>query len=673
LKKALEKARLSHGEVHTAGTPRRLAIWIDGLVSGQEDLEKEVVGPPARIAFDADGQPTRAALGFAKKQGIDPASLYKKATPKGDYLAGVVKNVGQKTEVLLRDILAELVDTLPFRKSMRWGHESVSFARPVHWICALYGGEVIPFTFGDVATGSKTYGHRFMAPQAIEVESAQSWSSSLAAAHVVVDIEAREAIIRDALREFSSQTDGSVVEDESLIREVAGLVEDPWGQLGHFHVDNLKLPREVLISAMRKHQRYFAFEDSEGRLLPCFAVFNNTRVKDPDVVAHGHERVLQARLYDARFFYSEDQALSLEGRLEKLSRVRFLGGLKKIEVGEDLLARTDRIEEITAIVAGRAYSGDAQVMADAKRAARLSKADLTTLMVGEFPDLQGTIGAYYARANGERDAVAEAIGEQYLPKGSGGRPASSAAGVCLALADKLELMAACFAVGLVPSGNKDPYGLRRAALGILRTLEEADLDLDLREVVTASVEVVKGSGEGATVEEIMAFFRGRLRGELIEAYRTDIVEAVLDAGFDRTLDARRRAEALDAIATEADLGPLGEAFKRINNILQKNAGAVEDGAAFDEAGVVEDEERVLGALALEIAEAMREELGLGDYRAALGNLLRLEKPLDAFFSKVMVMHEDPALRKNRLALLMHLRRTFSTVANVSRIQVRAAQ
>ena len=670
----LGAARLSFGAVQTRGTPRRLAVWVDDVDPAQEDTEEEVLGPPARVAFDAEGKPTRAAEGFAAKLGVGLDALTRKTTDRGDYLAATLRHKGQPTLEILPTILSEIVAGIPFRKSMRWGHEAVSFARPVHWICALYGGQIVPMAFGDVQSGDRTFGHRFMSPGPIKVVDASQWVRDLLAAHVEVDIDARRQMIRVGLSEMSAEAGGLAVPDPELVAEVANLVEMPLGQLGRFHEDNLKLPPEVLISAMRKHQRYFAFQDADGRLLPCFGVFNNTKVKDPAVVVHGHERVLQARLYDARFFFREDRERPLEDRLEILDRVRFLGGLEKIGVGDDLGSRTRRLQALTERIVAVVYPGDAAILAAAQRAAKLSKADLATLMVGEFPDLQGTIGAYYAEADGEPAAVAQAIGEQYRPRGASDGTARSPAGICLALADKLELMAACYAIGLIPTGNKDPYGLRRAALGVLRTLDEASLDVDLRIMVKAAVAVVRGEHEAAAaiVEEIMAFFGGRLRAELVDGHRTDIVDAVMAAGFDRPMDARRRVDALDAIAQQADLAPLGEAFKRINNILQKNAEAVDAKVSFQEDRVVQEEERTLGQLALELDTTMRQQLDAGDYHAALGHLVRLQKPLDDFFTEVMVMHEDPALRANRLALLSGLRRTFETVADVSRIQVRAS-
>lgn len=675
LAKNLDDARLAHGAIHTAGTPRRLAVWIDDVAPGQEDREEVRTGPPARIAFDAEGKPTRAAEGFARKQGVSPDALFKLETDRGEYVAARVHLKGKTTAELLPGVLAEIVANIPFKKSMRWGRESVTFARPVHWIVALYGGHVVPFVFGDVASGRTSQGHRFMSPGAIEVTGAAQWQEAMAAAHVMVSIEARRQIIRDDLQKMAQQIGGQVVEDEALVAEVANLVETPIGALGSFDEANLKLPREVLISAMRGHQRYFAFEDADGKLLAHFGVFNNTAVIDPAVVTRGHERVLEARLYDARFFYDEDRKGTLEARLPMLGRVTFLGKLAKAGIGADLLSQSERVRAIAERIAQMAYPGDEVLLGHVRRAAKLAKADLMTRMVNEFPDLEGIIGGYYAAAEGEPEAVAVAIREHYQPRGAGDAAASSPAGVCLALADKIERLAACYAVGVVPSGNKDPQGLRRAALGVLRTLDAAERDVDLRAVLRAAAEIVLGADgdeKVATIaDEILTFFGGRLRAELTDLYRTDIVDAVLAAGYDRTLDARRRAEALDHVAREADLAPLGEAFKRIHNILQKNAADVDDAADFQEDRVVQQEEATLGELARELRTTVAKQLEEGDYRAALGQLVRLQQPLDDFFTEVMVMHEDPALRTNRLALLLHLRRTFASVADVSRIQVRA--
>ncbi len=673
LGKRLAEEGLSHGAIHTAATPRRLALWVDDLQAGQADEEKTLTGPPARIAFDAEGKPTQAALGFARKQGIDPSTLFKLETDRGEYLAAVVQKRGARTAELLPGLIEDLISNVPFRKSMRWGTQTETFARPVHWICALYGGQVIPARFADVTSGNLTYGHRFHAPEAIVVEDAAQWASALGAASVEVDAEVRRETIRTQLVALAAEAGGVAVEDPELVAEVANLCEQPWGQIGRFDASNLELPREVLVTSMRSHQRYFAVEGPDGALLPCFVVFNNTRVRDPAVVAHGNERVLKARLHDGRFFYAEDRKQTLESRRPMLERVTFLGDLEKVGARTDLLGRVDRIEQVAKAVCWAAYR-DQVVATDATRAAKLAKADLATLMVGEFPDLQGTIGADYAVGDGERAQVADAIGEQYRPKGPSDDVPRTPAGICLAVADKLELMAACFCVGRVPSGNKDPFGLRRAALGVLRTLHENDVDVDLRELIGAAVGAVGGDrvNKDEITGQILEFLGGRLRAGLTQEFRTDIVDAVLEAGYDRPGDARARVAALAAIAEDADLAPLGTAFKRINNILTKNADDVDAGAVFAEDRATQTEEKILGNLAAELSTSMQSDLDRGDYRAAMGHLIRLQEPLDAFFNEVMVMHEDAALRSNRLALLAGLRHTFSTVADISRIQVRPA-
>ena len=672
LEKRFADEGLTYGAVHTAATPRRLAFWVDALQAAQADEEKILTGPPARIAFDGDGKPTKAALGFAAKQGVDPAALYKLETDRGEYLAARVEKKGARTAELLPGLIEELIANIPFRKSMRWGTETQTFARPVHWICALYGGQTIPVRFADVTSGNLTYGHRFHAPQAIQVTGAAQWAAELGEASVEVDTDKRRATIVTQLAALGAEAGGVAVDDPELVAEVANLCEQPWGQIGRFDASNLELPRQVLVTSMRSHQRYFAVEGEDGRLLPCFIVFNNTRVRDAAVVAHGNERVLKARLHDGRFFYAEDRKQTLESRRPMLERVTFLGDLDSVGARTDLLGRVERIEQVATAVCWAAYR-DKVVSSDATRAAKLCKADLATLMVGEFPDLQGTIGADYAAHDGERKQVADAIGEQYKPKGASDEVPRTPAGICLAVADKLELIAACFCVGRVPSGNKDPFGLRRAALGVLRTLHENDLDVDLRALVRAAVATVSKAGADEEITgQIVEFLGGRLRAGLTQEFRTDIVDAVMEAGYDRPGDARARVAALAAIAQDADLAPLGQAFKRINNILTKNASDVDVEAVFAEDRATQTEEKILGNLAAELSTSMQSDLDRGDYRAAMGHLIRLQEPLDAFFNEVMVMHEDAALRSNRLALLAGLRQTFSTVADISRIQVRPA-
>jgi len=679
--------RIGHDALCTGGTPRRLVIWAREVVARQEDLEEVKTGPPVRAAYDANGAPTKAAIGFARGAGVEVEDLFTLETKKGDYIAARVLTRGRDTVDLLADVLPGILTATPFRKSMHWGSTAFTFGRPVRWICALFGDRTIPFEFAGLPAGRTSRGHRIMAPGPVEVTDIDGYLASMRAAHVIVDTEERRTAIREALGTLSVEAGGRVVPNEALVREVANLVEQPYAALGRFDVSNLELPREVLLSSMTKHQRYFAVEDDQGRLLPVFGVIYNTRVRDAATVVHGNARVLRARLHDAGFFYNEDRKRTLAERVAELARVTFLGELDGIGVGSDLRSRAWRVEELAGFIARLAYPDNDDAVRDARRAAKLCKTDLVTQMVGEFPDLQGTIGAYYARADGESDEVADAIGEHYAPRGAGDPPARTPAGLCVALGDKLDLITACYAVDLVPTGNKDPYGLRRAALGILKTLEAADIDLNLRSLCKLAVRTLHGSTEQVKehsgestpadpaivvekhAEPILEFIGGRLRADLLDFYRTDIVDAVLAAGYDRPLDARQRVAALAAIAAEADLSPIGEGFKRINNILNKNAEEAELAGHFSLEAAVADEEKCLGLLATEIREGIREQIAGGNYREALSHLIRLQQPLDGFFTEVMVMHEDVALRRNRLALLRDLRQTFANIADISRIHV----
>ncbi len=685
----LDELQIAHAPLEVGGTPRRLALWSREVADRQEDLEEVRTGPAVKAAFDAEGRPTKAAEGFARGAGVSVEDLFRVETPKGEYLAARVIRAGRDTLAVLADALPGVLGSVPFRKSMRWGSGTTTFGRPVRGLCALFGAEVIPFDFAGLRSGRTVSGHRLMAPDTFEVRDIDSYLRGMELGFVVVDIEERRRRIRGLLSGLAAEAGGRLVPNEALVEEVANLVEHPWAALGSFDPANLELPREVLLSSMTKHQRYFAFEDASGRLMPVFGVVYNTKVRDAKVVVHGNQRVLRARLHDAGFFYAEDRKRTLAERVADLSRVTFLGELESVGVGADLRSRAWRVEELAGFISRLAYPGDEDTMRDARRAAKLAKTDLVTQMVGEFPDLQGTIGMYYGRADGESEEVAVAIGEHYAPRGAADAPAKSPAGICVALADKLDLIAACFAVSLIPTGNKDPYGLRRAALGVLKTLDAAGLDLNLRSLCKLAVRTLHGStdqakvhtglsGDGATdvverlAEPILEFIGGRLRAELLERHRTDIVDAVMAAGYDRPQDARRRVEALAAIAQEADLAPLGEAFKRINNILTKNAAEAEQAGAFELATTSQEEERRLGELAVELQQGMAEQLAAGDYRGALAYLIRLQQPLDAFFTAVMVMHEDVAVRRNRLALLQALRESFASVADISRVHVSRA-
>lgn len=656
---ALAGARLESERIRVLGTPRRLVLAVARLADHQPDLVERVVGPPARVAFGPDGAPTKAAEGFARRNGVDVSALGRSEVEgkKGEYVVCTRHEPGKPATAVLPGLLEGLIAEMPWPKSMRWGHREESFVRPVHWLVALLGDEVLSIRFADARAGQESRGHRFLSPEPVAVSSQlPAYLETLRERFVIVDPETRREMIAAELSRVESEAGARVRPDEPLLAEVANLVEYPSAVCGAFDEAFLEVPEEVIVSAMRAHQRYFALEDGQGRLINRFVTIAGTITRNPDVVRAGNERVLAARLSDARFFFREDRKLKLDDFAAKLDAVVFQQDLGSIG------AKTRRVAEIAAALA-------AEVGADAghvARAAALCKADLVTHMVFEFPDLQGVMGRHYAALAGEPEAVSEAIFEHYLPRGAGDALPRTDAGAVLGIADRLDTLVGCFAVGLVPTGSADPYGLRRAALGVLGILLDRGWPVSLSGLVDRAA-----SALAATVHvsdhcraEVMSFLRTRLKG-LLGELPADCVEAALTTGFDHVSDARERARAVAALRQREDFEPLGVAFKRVANILK--------GASVSEApdpGVFrEDEERALWQAFCEIESRADHHLAAGDYAAALGVLAALKEPVDRFFDKVLVMDEDPAVRANRLALLARVGGTFARIADFRQLAV----
>ncbi|RMH42428.1 MAG: glycine--tRNA ligase subunit beta [Deltaproteobacteria bacterium] len=651
----LAAARLAHGAVAVYGTPRRLAVSVVDVADRQPDLAERVVGPPVRAAYDADGRPTKAAIGFAAKNGVDVADLERAEVDgrKGEYVVCTRREAGQPALAVLADLIPSLLSDIPWPKQMRWHWRDEAFARPVHWVVAIYGGEVVPFTFRGVASGRMTRGHRFLAPGPIELDGDRDgYLRALRKAFVVADPAVRRDTIRGELRRIEEETGARVRRDDALVDEVCFLVEYPVGVCGQFDAAYLDVPEEVIVSAMRSHQRYFAMETRDGALTNRFATIAGTITRDVDVVRQGNERVLAARLADARFFFEEDRKRSLDEWAERLDGVVFQAKLGTVGA---------KVRRIARIAATFAPAGSEAAVA---RAAALCKADLVTHMVGEFPDLQGVMGAHYARLAGEPDAVCAAIREHYLPRGAGDALPQTDAGACLAIADRIDTIAGCFAVGLTPTGSADPYALRRAALGVLSIL----LDRGWRVGLDALVRAAAAEHEIAVpVDDVLEFLRVRLRGLLVDGrgLPADCVDAALAAGFFDVPDAAARAEAVAGLRNRPDFEPLATAFKRVANILKGEAAAGEP----DAEALAEPAERALfDALAAVRDEAAR-HVAAGDYRAALRELAALKDPVDRFFDEVLVLDEDPAVRANRLALLSAIHSAFARIADFRHLAV----
>ncbi|WP_434380521.1 glycine--tRNA ligase subunit beta [Melittangium boletus] len=664
------EARLKHGEVRVYGTPRRLAVWVKDVAPRGEDITREVQGPSAKAGFDKDGKPTKAAEKFAESQKVPVEALLRLQTPKGEYLGARVEEKGRAAAELLPDILHAAVHGINFRKTMRWGDVDQAFARPVQWVVALLGGEVLPVVLGDVKSGRTTHGHRFLAPEAITLAQPADYEQALEKAHVVADFSKRRAAVLERVRAAAQQAGGQLMEDDSLVDQVTNLVEQPNPVVGSFDERHLDLPAEVLVQEMKSHQRYFSILDGQGKLMPRFIAVSNTPVRDVKLSLRGYERVLRARLADGRFFFDEDRKTPLESRTGKLARVVWQGQLGSYA------EKVERFRALAVKLAG--WTGHGALSGTIERAATLAKADLVTGMVGEFPELQGVMGREYARAGGEPEAVALAIFEHYLPRSAEDSLPTQDAGALIGLADRLDTLSGIFAIGKGPSGAADPFALRRACLTTIRIVLDRGYRFSLSQAVDAALEqlapklanVKRKAGEPAAREQVLDFFRGRLKALWTEQYRTDVVEAVLAAGFDDLVAAHKRLTALAGIVGQADFAPLAAAFKRVVNIVEKQGKDVSQGDVSAER-LTDDAERQLHTAFLQARTRVGERVRADDFSGALKEITGLKPTVDTFFDKVMVMAEDKDLRENRIRLLTGIGTLFNQVADFSKLQSEA--
>jgi glycyl-tRNA synthetase beta chain len=656
IRKELETARISHGEIRTFATPRRLALHVNDVAGRQPDAEVTAMGPAKKVAFDADGKPTRAAEGFARGQGVEVRDLAVIETEKGEYVAVTKRLIGRPTAEILTEILPRLVGAIPFRKSMRWGDLDVRFARPIHWIVALFDGVVVPFTFGSVNSGSMSRGHRFMANAAFPVRDFNHYLDECERHFVIPDPEKRKEIIRREVEQAARATGGRVLADEELLEQVTFLVEYPSVVCGSFPLDFLQVPREVLITSMREHQRYFSIVDGEGKLLPHFITVNNTLAEDPAVVVKGNERVLRARLSDARFFFDEDRKTPLEDRVEDLKGVVY-----QARLGTSY-EKMERFRELAGRLADQLCPG----MKDkVLRAAYLCKADLVTGMVGEFPELQGVMGREYALYAHEDPDVAAAIHEHYLPNQAGGELPTTPVGSLVSIADKLDTICGCFGVGLIPTGTADPYALRRSALGIIAIVLDRGYGVSLSALIDTSLELLRDklSRDPAEVKrDVLEFFRGRYVNLMAGRYPADVVDSAVAVAFDDLNDAVARIGALAEFKGREDFEPLAVAFKRVCNMVKDGLDLPVEETHFQE-----DAERELFSAFDSVAAIARGMIGTKNYLGALVEIAGLRGPVDAFFDRVMVMADDEQVRNNRLALLTGISRLFGSIADFSRL------
>jgi glycyl-tRNA synthetase beta chain len=659
----LKGAHLSHGALKTMGTPRRLTLWVQGVAAHQEPVATEAMGPSKAVGFDAQGQPTRAAIGFAASQGVDVTALVARTTPKGEYLFAVKQDAGRKTSLLLPALLADLAGSLAFPKAMRWNDTGVRFARPVRWLLALYGGKPVRFQFAGLTAGDRTCGHRFLSSgRPLRVKDGRSYETSLEKAGVIVDPGKRRALIVSQMTRIAVQKKGRVHEDEALLEQAVFSVEMPEVLIGSFNPQHLALPQDVLMASMKEHQGYFSLLKKDDGLLPHFIAVVNMKDSRTGTIRAGNERVLAARLADARFFFDEDRKVRLEGRLEKLKGVTFhqkLGTLHQ-KVGR-IMAFAARLADTL---------GDLDTVEHCRQAAKLCKADLVTGMVGEFPTLQGVMGREYARHDGEPKEVADAIAEHYLPRFAEDAIPPSLAGKILSLADRLDTLAAFFAVRLVPSGSQDPFALRRHAYAVVRILVEGALSLSVNAAILDAVRLLKEQGipvDDNAPAELQRFVGERLRHycQDVTKLRGDVVDAVLSKWQYGEFDPRdlvARAVALHAFAGRPEFQTLVTAFKRAENITKAHEEDGVNQALFQDAA-----ETGLYASLLAAENVVPGLIERRKYEDALDALVALKAPVDAFFVGVMVMAEEDAVRNNRLALLVRVRNIFRQYADFSKI------
>jgi glycyl-tRNA synthetase beta chain len=653
----LDAAGIPHGQAHGFATPRRLAVRVRGVAEHQPDKQVEKRGPPLKVAYDGQGAPTQAAIAFAKNCGVPVTELSALKTDKGEWLMFRGTERGAPTSSLLGNIVSQAVADLPIAKRMRWGSRTVEFVRPVHSVVLLHGDEVVPAEVLGLAAGRVTHGHRFHAPKPISLKSAKGYEGRLHRARVVADFAKRRELIRAGVSAAAAASgDGSTaLIEQALLDEVTALVEWPVPIAGQFEQRFLSLPREVVIATVQDHQRYFAVQDADGKLSGWFVTVSNIESRDPSKVREGNERVVRPRLSDAAFFWEQDRKLSLDAHAAALSGVTFQTRLGSYA------DKTRRVEALAQTIGGRIDAGPWVA-----RAARLAKADLMTAMVGEFPELQGTMGRYYAEAEGEPEELARALEEHYRPRYAGDALPSTKTGQAVGLADKIDTLVGIFAIEQRPTGAKDPFGLRRAALGVLRILLEGRLDLDLFELLAeaAAAQPVLRAG---VADEVYDFLFERLRGLLSEEPGTTV--EMLDAVFANRprspLDALTRLSALKEFLSMPEAVVLAAINKRIANILKKTTLGTQ--VTVDAGALTEEAERQLHRTLSELRAPVEEAAAQRRYAQSLKALVALRAPVDEFFERVMVMDEDIGRRNNRLALLREVQRLLGGVADLSRL------
>jgi len=654
----LKKAGFEINDVESFAAPRRLAMLIKGIAAVQPDREVERKGPNVKAAYDADGNPTKAVMGFARSCGVEVADLQQQETDKGIWLVFQATEKGKILSDLLEGIINQSLAKLPIPKRMRWGNKTEEFVRPVHWVVLMHGASVISATVMGLKTSNVTFGHRFHAKGEITINTANEYKATLLnKGFVIADFEDRKQNIKQQVIAIVEKLGGEAILDEDLLDEVTALNEWPIAVAGEFEEIYLEVPAEVLIKTMQDNQKYFAVKDASGKLKNYFITISNIDSKSPEKVKQGNERVVRPRLADAMFFWQQDQKQPLESYNTALEKVVFQAKLGTVA------EKTQRVAKLAESIAQQLGANAEYV----SRAVVLSKCDLMTDMVGEFASLQGVIGKRYAQIAGEAEEVAQAIDEQYMPRGASDDTASTATGQILSISDKVDTLVGIFAIGQKPTGEKDPYALRRASLGVLRTIIERQLDLDLKELIATSTELLADKVDASKVEQdVFDYIIERLRAYYLDrGILADVFDAVSALSPSRPLDFDKRIKAVTVFRGLAEAESLAAANKRVGNILKKSSA--DSMSSVNESLFSEDAEKNLYEILNALSQTVEPLFVSGDYEAALSQLSSLRDPVDDFFDSVMVMADDEAIKNNRIALLNTMNQLFLRAADLSRL------
>lgn len=654
----LTEQRISYDEVITYGTPRRIALVVKNIADKQQDLAEEAKGPAVKAAYDAEGNPTKAALGFARGQGVDVKDLYQKELNGGMYVFATKKAVGVATDDVLPELLPQLVCGIHFPKPMRWGYTELRYARPIRWIVALHGDQVVPFIIEDITSGNVSRGHRYLGTDHLTIPCAEDYVAVMEKDWVIVDQNRRQAMIVEQMNKLAEEAGGTVEIDEELLEEVLYLVEYPTALMGNFNPAYMLMPEQLIITPMKEHQRYFPVMKGH-HLLPKFITVRNGNAEHLDVVQAGNEKVLEARLADAKFFYDEDLKIKLEDNVEKLKSIVFQEKLGTI------YEKMQRVQQGVTVISDLLQLGD-DVKERALRAAYLAKADLVSNVVYEFPELQGLMGEKYAFAQGEHPLTSKAISEHYLPKNADGEIPLTFEGLVCSIADKMDTIVGCFAAGIEPTGSQDPYALRRQAAGICSMILGRGVLVSLTALIQQAIEHYPAEIVGdkvALCQRVYDFFEQRIRNVLNDrGFRYDVIEAVVSCGYDNLTETLLRAEAMNQMQATDTFAKVLTAFTRANNLAKKATGDT-----VHEADLVEDVEKQLWSDVQFAENAIAAQVQNRQYAEALTVISTLEESISAFFDGVMVMDENEAIKNNRLALLARVSKLSSKIADLTKI------